>query len=90
MTYFAAFAVSFLYIFLKATQQRQVMACQYRKMPLLSMGMAFCEVFIVSNVARTADGFLPLLFLALAIGSGSALGSILGTYLHARKHPRRS
>lgn len=86
MTYLAAFGVSFLYIFLKATQQRQVMACQYRKMPLVSLAMGFCEVFIVANVARSADGLLPLTLLALSIGSGSALGSILGTYLHARKH----
>lgn len=87
MTYVLAFLVSALYIGLKATQQRQVMAAEYRKMPAVSLGMAFCEVFIVANVARSADGFWPLFLLALSIGSGSALGSILGTYLHARKHP---
>lgn len=87
MTYLLAFLVSALYIGLKATQQRQVQHAQYRKMPPVSIGMAFCEVFIVANVARTADGFWPLFFLALSIGSGSALGSILGTYLHVRKHP---
>ena len=90
MTYLLAFLVSALYIGLKATQQRQVMNAEYRKMPAVSIGMAFCEVFIVANVARTADGIPALAFLAVCIGSGSALGSILGTYLHARKRPGRS
>ncbi len=86
MTYFLAFLVSALYIGLKATQQRQVMNAEYRKMPAVSIGMAFCEVFIVANVARTADGLAQLALLALAIGAGSALGSMLGTYLHVRNH----
>jgi hypothetical protein len=87
LTYVFAFLVSALYIGLKATQQRQVMAAEYRKMPAVSLGMAFCEVFIVANVARSADGVLELALLALSIGLGSALGSIIGTYLHARNHP---
>jgi ribose/xylose/arabinose/galactoside ABC-type transport system permease subunit len=87
MTYLLAFLVSALYIGLKAIQQRQVMAAEYRKMPAVSLGMAFCEVFIVANVARSADGVANLVLLALAIGLGSALGSILGTYIHVRKHP---
>lgn len=86
MTYFLAFVVSFIYIFLKATQQRQVMACEYRRMPAVSLAMGFCEVFIVANVARSADGVAALAFLAVCIGLGSAGGSMLGTYLHARKH----
>jgi hypothetical protein len=87
VTYLLAFLVSALYIALKATQQRQVMAAEYRKMPAVSVAMAFCEVFIVANVARTANGALELAILALSIGTGSALGSIAGTYLHARNHP---
>lgn len=90
MTFLAAFLVSCLYIFLKATQQRQVMAAEYRKMPPVSILMAFCEVFIVANVAKTADGIPELSLLALCIGTGSALGSILGTYLHVRNNPPRS
>jgi hypothetical protein len=87
LTYLLAFLVSALYIGLKATQQRQVMAAEYSRMPAVSIGMAFCEVFLVSSVARSADGVANLFCLALAIGTGSALGSIVGTYLHARNHP---
>lgn len=91
MIYGLVFVVQFVYIALKALQQRQVMAAEYWKMPLVSMAMAFCEVFIVANVAsvaimaRNAHGLLSLVALALSIGSGAALGSISGTWVHARK-----
>lgn len=85
MTYFLAFAASFVYIALKALQQRQVMAAEYLKMPAVSMGMAACEVFIMVNVIKTADSFGGLALLALSIGSGAALGSMVGTWWHARK-----
>jgi hypothetical protein len=90
MMYLAAFLVSALYIALKALQQRQVMNAEYLKMPAVSLAMGFCEVFIVANVARTADGFWPLVGLAICIGSGSGLGSILGTYFHVTSHRRKS
>lgn len=86
MKYLAAFAVSLLYIGLKATQQRQVMAAQYWRMPGVSIAMGFCEVFIVANVAHTAESLAGLVTMAVAIGSGGAIGSILGTYLHRRKY----
>ena len=90
LSYALAFLASLLYIALKATQQRQVMHAEYRKMPPVSIGMAFCEVFIMVNVVHTADSVAGLIVLALCIGTGAALGSIIGTYLHASKHPRRT
>lgn len=85
LAYLTAGAVSFLYIALKALQQRQVMAAQYWRMPVVSFAMAFCEVFIVSNVAVNAANHTSLVALALAIGAGGGAGSIFGTWLHARK-----
>lgn len=85
MNYLAAFGASFLYITLKALQQRQVMAAEYLKMPLVSIAMAFCEVFIMVNVVHTAANMAGLVILAVCIGVGAAGGSILGTWLHARK-----
>lgn len=87
MIYVAVFLATFLNIGLRATQQRQVMAAQYWRMPPVSMGMAFCEVFVWGNVARAAlqGGTWQLVGVALAMGCGGALGSIAGTYLHARK-----
>lgn len=86
MIYLSAFLVSLLYIALKALQQRQVMAAQYWRMPVVSFCMAFCEVFIVGNVAVNAvgDNHGSLIALACSIGAGGGIGSIVGTWLHAR------
>jgi hypothetical protein len=86
ISYLAAGTASFFYIALKAVQQRQVMSGQLWRMPPLSIGMALCEVFVISNVARTADSTLGLLFLALCIGIGGGAGSVLGTWWHIRRH----
>jgi hypothetical protein len=87
MIFLTAALVSFIYIALKAIQQRQVMAAQYWRMPIVSFAMAFCEVFIVGNVAVKAvgDSHLSLMLLACAIGAGGGLGSVIGTWLHARQ-----
>ena len=85
MNFLLAWAVSFVYIFLKATQQRQVQHAEYRKMPLPSYGMAFCEVFVITIVSRHYDDAISLGFLAFCIGTGAWMGSMLGTYLHARR-----
>ena len=86
MTYLAAFLAYLCFVGMKAMQQRQVMNAEYLKMPPLSYGMAFCEVFVMAVVAKNADSVGELALLAFAIGTGGALGSMLGTYLHARKH----
>lgn len=86
MSLLAAFACYLVAVTLKAYQQRQVMAAEYLKMPVVSYGMAACEVFITYSVVKTADSFSGLALLAFAIGSGGALGSMLGTWLHARSH----
>ena len=85
MTYLAAFLASLLYIALKALQQRQVMAAEYLKMPAVSFAMAGCEVFIMVNVVHTADSLPGLTLLAVCIGAGAGLGSMLGTWWHARR-----
>lgn len=88
LAYLSAGAASLLYIALKAMQQRQVMAAQYWRMPPLSYAMAFCEVFITGSVAHTiatGGGLLELSLLAFSIGTGGSAGSILGTWLHARR-----
>jgi O-antigen/teichoic acid export membrane protein len=85
VNFLLAWAVSFLYIFLKSTQQRQVQFAEYRKMPIPSYGMAFCEVFVTSVVVRHYNDAISLVVLAICIGTGAWMGSMLGTYLHARR-----
>lgn len=87
MSYALAFFAYLVAVTLKAYQQRQVMAAEYSKMPVVSYGMAACEVFITYTVIKTADSPSGLFILVFAIGSGGALGSILGTWLHARRRP---
>lgn len=85
-TYLLAGSAYFVAVSLKALQQRHVQYAEYLKMPAVSYGMAFCEIFLFSMVARHAENTQALVCLALSIGTGGAIGSIVGTYLHARKH----
>ena len=89
MTFLAAFFASLVLIFLKSTQQRHVQFEEYWRMPAVSYGMAGCEVFITAKVAVHAitesGDTAGLVLLAFSIGTGAALGGILGTYLHARR-----
>lgn len=89
MTYLLAGLAYFISVTLKAVQQRQVQHAEYRKMPLVSYGMSFCEIFLMSLVVRHTESTETLVYLALAIGTGGAVGSVLGTYLHARVLPHR-
>lgn len=89
MTYFAAFVVYLLYVLLRATQQRQVQHAEYWRMPPVSILMALADVFLVVNVIKTSDDTLALVGLALCMGLGGGLGSMLGTWLHARRHPEQ-
>jgi hypothetical protein len=47
--------------------------------------MGFCEVFIVFNVARSADSFLGMAALALCIGSGSGLGALTAMWFFKKR-----
>jgi hypothetical protein len=85
VTYWLVLVAYVVAVALKAYQQRNVQYAEYKAMPAISYGMAICEVFMVSTIAR-ADNFYELALLTVAMGTGSSLGSILGTWLHARKH----
>jgi ABC-type phosphate/phosphonate transport system permease subunit len=86
VSFIAAFFAYLVAVTLKALQQRHVQHAEYLKMPAVSYGMAACEVFITYSVIKTFPDVWGLALLILAIGSGGAIGSILGTWLHARKH----
>lgn len=86
MNYALAFFAYLVAVTLKAYQQLNVMNAEYRKMPALSYGMAACDVFLMATIAKSADSLIELSLFVLAIGTGGAFGSILGTWLHARKH----
>ena len=79
MIYLTAFATSFVYIFLKATQQLNVVHKQYLWVLPTSMSMAACEVFVISTTAKNGFGWI-----ALAIGLGAGLGCMASMYMHGK------
>lgn len=80
MTFLAAFGASYLFIALKALQQRQVVHDEYMMILPTSMAMAACEVFVVANIADLGWSIA----LVLAVGSGSGLGCLSAMVLHRR------
>lgn len=83
MNFLVAFTVSFVYIFLKATQQLNVLHLRYKWVMPVSLGMALCEATIVLLVVNT--GIASALF----IGLGGGLGCMLSMSLFGKKKGMR-
>lgn len=71
-----AFLASFVYIFLKAWQQINVINKNYKAMPLVSMFMALCEVSIVTLIVKTS------FWMFIPIGIGGAIGCMLSVKMN--------
>jgi len=78
MSYAIAFAASFIFIFLKAFQQLNVVHKQYLLVVPTSMAMSTCEVAVIYLVAKQGWGWI-----VLATGLGGGLGCVLAMYLHS-------
>lgn len=76
-SYLLAFAASFVFIFLKAFQQLNVVHKQYLLVVPTSMAMSTCEVAVIYLVAKQGWGWLVLF-----TGAGGGLGCIGAMYLH--------
>jgi hypothetical protein len=74
------FLTSYLFIFLKAFQQRNVAFDHYIWIMPVSYAMAATEVFIIAEVAKEGWGIL----LILAVGTGSGLGALSAALIHKR------
>lgn len=79
MTIILAFAAAFIFIFLKAFQQLNVVHKQYLYVLPTSMLMAACEVYVIATTARNGYGWI-----VLAIGLGSGLGAMASMWTHAK------
>lgn len=85
-TLFAGIAY-FVFVFLKAFQQRNVMGLHYAWIMPISYAMAMTEVFVIAVVAINAVNFQhphELFVLAASVGTGGGLGAIAGMYIHNR------
>lgn len=77
--YFSMFAVSFLFIFLKAWQQLNVVHHQLWWIVPTSFALAVCEVYLVYHVAQRGVDWI-----VLPMGLGSGLGALCSMLLHKR------
>lgn len=80
MTYAFLFCTSFCYVALKAAQQRNVAGMHYALVGPLSIGMALCEVYAISEYVTMPEK-IPA---ALAIGTGAWLGCVVAMWAHHR------
>lgn len=78
MYFITAFIVSFVYIYLKAWQQINVMQKRYKAVPVVAMLMALCEVTTVGLIVHTS------FWLFIPIGIGGALGCLLSMWRNHR------
>lgn len=80
MLYLALAAASFIFVFLKAFQQRNVAFDHYAAILPTSLGMATVEVFMVAKVA--AEGWS--VGVVLAVGLASGMGALGAMFLHRK------
>ena len=81
MIYMAIGGTTLIYVFLRAFQQKNVMHNQYLWMIPVSYGMGMCDVYIIHSVASSEN---PLYLVALAMGTGGAVGAIAATFFHSK------
>lgn len=85
MTVYAlAFLATFVFVFLKAIQQLNVVRSNYVWIVPTSFAMAVCEVYTVVVAADRGWGLI-----VVPIGLGGGLGCVLAVYLHGRFIGRR-
>lgn len=77
--YVLAFGAAFVFIFLKAFQQLNVVHKQYLLVLPTSMFMAVCEVYVIATTAKNGWGWL-----VLWVGLGSGLGAMASMWIHGR------
>lgn len=81
LTYILTFAASFVFIFLKAFQQRSVAFDNYMWVLPTSISMSAIEVYVVANIVQIGGWHLPLV---LVIGFGGGTGCLAAMLFHKR------
>lgn len=74
------FLTSFIFVFLKAAQQRNVAFNHYWLVPPFSFGMAATEVYVIAAIATQGYSFAAV----IGMGCGGSLGAVLAMYLHTK------
>lgn len=74
------FCASFVFVFLKAFQQRNVAFDHYKWVLPCSFGMALTEVYVIAAIVQTGYSFGAV----VGMGLGGGTGALLSMYLHKR------
>ena len=82
MNYVIAFFASFVYVFLRATQQLNVIHGDYLWIMPVSIAMSACDVTVIMLILKREKKHKKSLPLILAIGSGGGLGAMVAMWLH--------
>ena len=78
ITFFTALSVSFVSVFLKGFQHKNVNGNHYRLVALFSYIMATMDVIMIGLISK--NGFE----VAIPCGTGATLGIVISMYLHNR------
>lgn len=88
-TLIVIFLLTFLYVFLRAFQQRNVTA---GKLPLIipvSYLMGFLEIsnVSISTIRVIQNGYIEILSIGFFAGTGGWMGAFLAIWLHKKLYP---
>lgn len=92
MSYVILSVTNFLYIFLKAFQQRNVAFLHYGWAALTNFLLVLTEVVIIGNIASVFIGgdLYSIMYSVLALGIGGGSGCIMSMYIHSKYLTRRA
>lgn len=80
MTYLALFAATFLYVLLRALQQRNVAFDNYWWVPPVAFGMATLDAFLIVTIVHSGWSVAVV----VANGAAGALGCLTAMWFHKR------
>ena len=80
LTEISAGLAMYVFVALKAAQQRNVAFDHYWPIMPFSLAMAFSEVYVISVIVRVGYDLMT----TLSIGIGAGFGAITAMYLHKR------
>lgn len=86
MIYLAAFSIALVMVYLKSSQQLNVVHLKWAHVPPYSYGLAFTEYFLMgyAGVFIVNGDWTGFLVYGLAGGTGGWIGCFFGMYQHKR------
>ena len=80
MMFITLFIASFVFVFLKAFQQRNVAFDHYKWVLPVSFGMAATEVYVIAAIVVTGYSFWAV----VGMGLGGGTGALISMFLHRK------